>query len=141
MTERRFQATRGFGIWIFLDIAQRSARDHLATMNSSAWPEINDVIGAPYRFFVVLDHQQRVTLVPQGRERFEQTLIIPRMQTNRWLIQDVKHAAQIRAELRSQTDSLGLTATQGFCRPPKREITESDSFHETQSLLNLRNET
>ena len=58
MTQRRFQATRGFGIWIFLDIAQRSAHHHLASVNSRARPEIDDVIGAPHRFFVVFDHDQ-----------------------------------------------------------------------------------
>jgi hypothetical protein len=64
-------------------------------VNSRARPEIDDVIGAPHRFFVVLDHDQRVTLVPQRRECFEQALIIAWMQTNRRLVQYVKHAAQI----------------------------------------------
>jgi hypothetical protein len=58
MTRLRFQATRGFGIWIFLDIASVPLTHHLATVNSRARPEIDDVIGAPHRFFVVLDHDQ-----------------------------------------------------------------------------------
>ena len=37
-------------------------------MNSRARPEIDDVIGAPHRFFIVLDHCRRVALVPQRRE-------------------------------------------------------------------------
>src|SRR6185312_16685050 len=80
MTQRRFQATRGFGIWIFLDVAQRSARHYLAAMNSRAGPKIHNVIGAPYCFFIVLDHEQRVTLVSQRSECFEQALIVTWMQ-------------------------------------------------------------
>ena len=61
------------------------------------------------------------------------------MQADRRLIQHVKNAAQIRAELRSQPDSLRFAAAQRFGRTPKREITESDLLHEKQSLLNFGN--
>ena len=63
------------------------------------------------------------------------------MQANRGLVQYVKNAAQIRAKLRSQPNSLRFPAAQRFGRAPKRQVAESDGLHETQSLLNLRNET
>jgi hypothetical protein len=58
MTRLRFQTTRGFGIWIFLDIAERSAHHHLAAVNSLRAARDHDMIRAPHRFFVVLDHDQ-----------------------------------------------------------------------------------
>ena len=63
------------------------------------------------------------------------------MQTDGWFIQHVKNAAQIRTKLRGQTNSLRLAAAQCFRRTSERKITESDLFHETQSLLDLGNKT
>ena len=55
-------------------------------------------------------------LCAQRSQRFEQPDIIARMQANGWLIQHVKNAAQVRAELRRQANPLRFTATQSFGR-------------------------
>ena len=98
------------------------------------------MIGAAHRFFVVLDDDQRISFVSKRGERFEQAKVVAWVQTDGWFIQHVKNAAQIRTKLRSQTDSLRLAAAQCFRRTSKRKVTESDFFHETQSLLNFGNE-
>ena len=58
MAHRRFKAARGLGIWIPLDVAQRSSRHHFAAVKSRTRPEIDDVIRAPHCFFVVLNDNQ-----------------------------------------------------------------------------------
>src|SRR2546430_11822014 len=63
------------------------------------------------------------------------------METDRWLIQYVTDTTQVRAQRRSQSDSLGFSAAQCFRRAAKRKITEARLLHETQSLLYFRNET
>ena len=63
------------------------------------------------------------------------------MQTDRRFVEHVEDPAQVRAKLRGQPNSLRFAATQRFCRTPEREITKSDLFHETQSLLDLGNKT
>ena len=50
----------------------------------------------------------------QRSQRLEQTNIIARMQTDGGLIQNVKHAAQIRTELRRQTNALRFAAAQSL---------------------------
>src|SRR2546430_8110845 len=62
------------------------------------------------------------------------------MQTDGRFVQNVEHAAQIRAELRRQPDPLRFASTQRFCGTSKREITEPDIFHESQTLLDFGNE-
>ena len=103
-------------------------------------PEIDDVIGAPHRFLIVLDDDERVSLLPQRGQRFEQAQVIARMQADGRFVQHVKHAAQIRAELRRQADALRFAAAQRLRRTPEREITEPDVFHEAKPLLNLGHE-
>src|SRR5207249_4773214 len=46
-----------------------------------------------------------------------------------------------RSISRSEPNSLRFAAAQCFCRTPQREITKSNLFHETQSLLNLGQKT
>src|SRR4029077_6211859 len=92
MTKRRLQITPSLGISCMLDVAQCSLHDYFAAVHARAWAKIDNVIGAPHRFLVVLDDDERVSFLPQGGERVEQTQIIARMQTDRRLIEHVKHA-------------------------------------------------
>ena len=73
-------------------------------------PEIDHVIGALDGLGIVLHHQHRVAHVAQVRERFEQPLVVARMQPDRRLVEHVEHAAQLGADLRGQPDALRLAA-------------------------------
>ena len=64
--------------------------------------------------------------------------VIARMQTDGRFVENVKHAAQIRTELRRESDPLRFAAAQCFRRTAEREITEPDVLHETKPLLNFR---
>ena len=64
-------------------------------MRSRAWPKIDNVIGTPHRFVIVLDNDERVSFLAQRFERFEQPQIITRMQTDRRFVENVENAAQI----------------------------------------------
>ena len=109
-------------------------------MHAGAGPEIDDVIRAAHRLFVVLDDDERISFLAQCRQRFEQTDVVARMQSDRRFVEDVEDAAQIRAELRRQPDALRFAAAQRLGRTAEREITEPDVLHELEPLLNLRNQ-
>ena len=85
-------------------------------MDPGARAEIDDVIGAAHCCFVMLDNDERVPFCAQRGQRLEQPHIVARMQTNGWFIQDVENAAQIRAELRRQANTLRFAAAQSFGR-------------------------
>ena len=55
--------------------------------------QVNDVISAANRLFIMLDDQHGVANVPQGRQHVEQPAIVARVQANRGLVQHVQHAA------------------------------------------------
>ena len=86
MTQRILQAAPRLGRPVLLDVAQRPLHHNFAAMHSRARPEIDDVIGAAHRFFVMLDDHERVSLLPQRRQRFEQAKIVARMQPDRRLV-------------------------------------------------------
>ena len=58
MAQRRLKPARGLGIWIPLDVAQRSSRHNFATVKPRTRSKINNVIGASNCFFIVLDNDQ-----------------------------------------------------------------------------------
>ena len=70
-------------------------RHHLTALHAGTGAEVDDVIRAPHRVFVMLHDHQRVPTRTQFLQRIEQLLIIPRMQTDGRLIEDVEHAAKI----------------------------------------------
>ena len=88
----------------------------------------------------MLDNDERVPFFAQRGQRFEQPHIIARMQADGRLIEHVKNAAQIRAELRRQANALRFAAAQSFGRTAEREIAEPDIVHESKPLLDFRNQ-
>ena len=63
--------------------------------------------------------------------------IVARMQPDRRLVEHVKDAAQIRAELRGESNSLRFAAAQRFCGTAEREITEPDVLHEIEGAARI----
>ena len=95
----------------FLAINPRRAGGHQrAAQPSRARTEIDHVIGALDGFGVVLHDDHGVAHVAQVRQRFEQPVVVARMQPDGWLIEHIEHAAQLGADLRGQPDALRFAA-------------------------------
>ena len=103
-----------------------------------AGPEVNDVIRAPHGVLVVLDHHHRVAAGLQLVQRRQQLLVVARVQADGRLVQDVEHAAEIRAQLRRQPDALRLAAGKRRHAAAQLQVAEADLPQELQPLANLR---
>ena len=55
-------------------------------------------------------HQYTVAQIPQMGQRLKELVIIPLMESDAGLVQDIGHSHQAGAYLGSQTDALGLSA-------------------------------
>ena len=119
------------------DVLQRPFRDHLAAVYASARANVDDVVSRADRIFIVLDHDHRVAEVAQVDQRAEQALVVALVQADGRLIQHVHHAYQTRANLACQTDTLGFTAGERFCRAGKRQVVQADVHQELQAIANL----
>ena len=93
-----------------LHLFWRSGKDDFAAMSSCSRTDVNDIICSQHGVFVVLDDDDRVADVAQFLERFNEFVVVALVQTNTWLVQNVKHACQLRADLRCQSDALCLAA-------------------------------
>ncbi len=92
------------------DFSGRADGHEFAASLACAGAEIHDVIGAAYRFFIVLDDEDRIAEIAQSFERAQQAAIVARVQADRRFIEHVQHAAQSRANLRREADALRFTA-------------------------------
>ena len=99
--------------------------------------DVDDVIGGVHRILVMLHDNERIAEVTQMPQRREQAVVVPLMQPDARLIEDVEHAHQPRADLRREADALSLPARQRRRRARERQIVESHIEEKMQPRVNL----
>ena len=71
------------------------------------------MVGREHRVAIVLHHDDRVPEIPQTQQGRQQPLVVPVVEPDRRLIEDVEDADQLASDLRGQPDPLGLPPRQG----------------------------
>ena len=111
--------------------------DHVAAVLAGPGAEIHDVVGRAHRPLVVLDHDHGVAEVAQPGEGVEQLGVVPLVQADRGLVEDVEDPDQAGADLRREPDPLGLAAREGSRRARQVEVADPDVFEEGEPLGDL----
>ena len=70
-------------------------------------------------------------------QRVDQPVVVPLMQPDARLVQDVQHAHQAGADLGRQPDPLRLAAGQGARRPVKGEVVQAHVDQEAEPVFDL----
>ena len=122
------QILTGIGPVAGHDFLQGSGADDLAAVNTGSRSHIHDEIGSPHGIFVMLYHNQGVAQIPQPLQGGQQLVIVPLMQTDGRLIQNIEHAYQAGTDLGSQPDPLAFTTGQGGRRPRKGQILQTHAL-------------
>ena len=73
---------------------------------------------------VVFDDDQRVAQVAETFEGFQKLCVVPLMEADAGLVEDIQNAHQRRAYLGRQPDSLALPAGKGSGGAGERQIVE-----------------
>src|SRR6266699_2590422 len=114
-----------------------SSGDEMATEFAGARPEVDHEIGGADRSLVVLDHEHGVPEVAQTLERLQQPAVVPLVQPDGGLVQDIKDADQTGSDLGGQPDALAFPTRQRPRRPVQRQIIEADVAQEAEPLADL----
>jgi len=72
----------------------------------------------------VLDDDHRVAPVPQVAERLDQPVVVPRVQADGGLVEDVTDPRQVRAQLGGKPDALGLAPREGVAASVEGQVVE-----------------
>ena len=92
------------------DARQRSGKYYLTTRFATPRTELHHVVGHLDRGQIVLDHENAVTRVAQALQQLEKPVHVAGMQSDRWLVQNVKRVHQLRAKRIREPNSLRLAA-------------------------------
>src|SRR6185295_16869004 len=110
MRQRLGQKAARYRLRIAGELARATLADDAPAQSASAGAEVDDVIRVADGVFVVLDHDQRISIGAQLVERREQHSIVTWVQPNRRLIEHVAHTLEVRTQLRREPDTLRFTA-------------------------------
>ena len=101
--------------------------------------EIENPVGGLDDFQVVLDHHDRVALVHQGVEDFQQFADVLEMQAGGGFVEDVEGAAGGAAgQFLGQLDALRFAAGQGGRLLPERDVAEADLLEDFEPVVDAR---
>ena len=87
-----------------------AASHHLAAVDARSRANVDDIIGSPHGVLVVLHHNEGVAQVPQVLQSAQQQVVVPLVQADGGLVQDIQNPHEGGTDLGGQTDALALAA-------------------------------
>ena len=106
-------------------------------MRSRERAEIDDIICVLDRLLIVLDDQHGIAQIAKLMQRVEKPFVITRMQADARFVQNIKHTAKLRSDLRRKPNTLAFAAGQGCRRTPERQISKPDRIEKTNAAIDL----
>ncbi|MPM80488.1 hypothetical protein SDC9_127535 [bioreactor metagenome] len=104
------QVRAGDGFFVRRNLLRRANGNHFTAVFARARANVHHIVGRTNRFFVVFHHNERIPEVAHGLERLEQARVVPLMQTDARLVENVEHPHQPAANLRREADALRFAA-------------------------------
>ena len=109
----------------------------MAAVDARARADIHNVISGLHRLFIVLHHYDGIAQVAQVLQRLDKPCIIPLVQPNGGLIQDIQHPHQAGTDLGRQPDALTFPAGKGAGAAGQGQVVESHIAQERKPALDL----
>ena len=138
MLERVVEVTARKGGSFSQKLFHSAGMDKLTAVDPSSRSQIDHMLRPADRLLVVLDHHHGVPLVLQVPQGVEEQLIVPGVQTDGGLIEDVAHPPQIGSQLGGQTDALRLPTAQRGSGPVEGQIGQADLTEKVEAGSQLR---
>ena len=85
----------------------------------------------------MLHHDQGIAQIPQPPQGIQQLVVIPLVQADGRLVQNIQHAHQTAADLGGQTNPLALAAGQGTGGPAEGQVAEAHRLQKPQPGADL----
>src|SRR5690606_25622344 len=104
------------------NLPRGALRDDLTAMYAGFRPHVASVVGMYNHVFIVLNNENGVADIPQILQRVYQALVVPLMQSDTRLVENIKHIDQLRAYLRGEAYTLRLSPGKGFGRTVQRQV-------------------
>src|SRR5439155_21983883 len=110
--QRAREVAPGQRVAVRHDLVGGADGDEMAAELASARSQVDNIIRRADRLLVVLHDEHRVTEITKALQGLEQSSIVPLMQSDRWLIENIEDADQARPDLGREANPLPFAAPQ-----------------------------
>ena len=118
----RLQRLAGDGVRVGFEVARRAFGDDPSAVDAGARPKVDDAVRRAHGVFVVFDDEDRVATVAEPAERFDEAVVVARVQADTRFVEDVQGARQRRAQLGREPNALGFPAGEGVGAAVQGEV-------------------
>ena len=108
-----------------------------AAVHPRAGAYVDDIVGGAHGVLVVFHNQKGVAQVPQLLQGLQQLVVVPLVQADGGLVQDIQHPHEGGADLSGQPDALALAAGEGARLPGEGEVLQPHRLEEPQPVFDL----
>ena len=108
------------------DLLRRPLEDDLAPVHARPRTDVDDLVGLHHHVLVVLHDEDRVPHVAQTLQGRDQADVVPLVEADGRLVEDVENADQPRPDLRGQPDPLALPAGEASRSPVQAQVVHAD---------------
>ncbi len=119
------------------DLLRRALRHDPSTQYPGPGTQIQEPVGGQHGLCVMFDDQNGVAHVAQLFQSVQETPVVPLMETDARLVEDIEYAHQSAADLACQADTLPLTAGEGGRRAVQCQVVQSYVEHKLEPFLDL----
>ena len=106
-------------------------------MHARSRADVADIVGIEHGFVVVLDNHKGVAEIAELFKCGDELCIIPFMQTDTGLVENIEHTLKRGTDLGCKADSLAFSARKGARRTGKCQITQSHVLQKTETVFNF----
>ena len=119
------------------DLGYASFRHNMASVLPRTGSQVDYVVCGADGLLVVFDHDERVTQVPETEQGLQEAAVVPLVQADRWLVENVEHPHQARTDLGGQSDPLGFPSGEGGSSPVQCEVLQTHVEQELEPGADL----
>ena len=105
-----------------------------ASFGTCARSELDEVVSASERFFVMLDEDEGVSKVAEMEEKIEEARMIGGVKTDAGFIKYVENPGQATADLGGESCTAGFPSRKSVHGTIKGEVSETELLKKTKTL-------
>ena len=119
------------------DILRRTLRYDVAAVDARPGANVHNPVRRHHGFLVVFHHDHGIADIPHPPQRCDQLCVVPLVQADGRLVQDVHHTHQRAADLGSQADPLRFAARKRPRAAAEGQVFQAHVAQEAQPGVNL----
>jgi hypothetical protein len=106
----------------------------VASFGTCARTELDEVVGASERFFVMLDENEGVSKVAEMKEKVEESRVIGGMKTDAGFIEYVEDSSEAAADLSGEACTAGFPSRKSVHGTIEGDVSKTELLKKTETL-------